>query len=114
MTLYDAESKEEYLLDGKYIVYPLPDGEVKDLRNTVRRLKRRMAHYENGLRKVMYEQGKINARIDTCSRWDGSNSSYGERKERVVYCDRNLCAQNEYNGIGCDECQKMRKGDVEE
>ena len=21
-----------------------------------------------------------------------------------VYCDRNLCTQNEYNGIGCDEC----------
>ena len=21
------------------------------------------------------------------------------------YCDRNICIQNEYNGIGCDECE---------
>ena len=38
---------------------------------------------------------------DFCSR--------AERKESDVYCDRNLCAQNEYNGIGCDECQEKRK-----
>ena len=38
----------------------------------------------------------------------------GERKESDIYCDRNLCVQNEYNGIGCDECQKMRKDEVEE
>ena len=21
------------------------------------------------------------------------------------YCDRNICLRNEYNGIGCDECE---------
>lgn len=21
------------------------------------------------------------------------------------YCDRNICISNEYNGIGCDECE---------
>jgi len=21
------------------------------------------------------------------------------------YCDRNICIKNEYNGIGCDECE---------
>ena len=21
-----------------------------------------------------------------------------------VYCDRNICTENEYNGISCDEC----------
>lgn len=26
-----------------------------------------------------------------------------------VYCDRNLCTTNEYNGVDCDECQKKRK-----
>ncbi len=24
--------------------------------------------------------------------------------ENIMSCDRNLCLQNEYNGIGCDEC----------
>ena len=38
----------------------------------------------------------------------------GERKESDIYCDRNLCAQNEYNGIGCNECQQMRKDEVKE
>lgn len=28
----------------------------------------------------------------------------GIPKEEIVYCDRNLCTQNEYNGISCDEC----------
>ena len=27
-----------------------------------------------------------------------------EMEEQEIYCDRNLCTQNEYNGIGCDEC----------
>lgn len=21
-----------------------------------------------------------------------------------VYCDRNICTENEYNGVSCDEC----------
>lgn len=24
------------------------------------------------------------------------------------YCDRNICTKNEYNGIGCDECEVMK------
>ena len=28
--------------------------------------------------------------------------------ESVVYCDRNLCTLNEYNGVNCDECQSKR------
>lgn len=26
-------------------------------------------------------------------------------KEEPRYCDRNICLRNEYNGIGCDECE---------
>lgn len=26
-------------------------------------------------------------------------------KNKVMYCDRNICTQNEYNGIGCSECE---------
>ncbi len=31
------------------------------------------------------------------------------------YCDRNICIQNEYNGIGCDECEvtKSQESSVE-
>ena len=27
-----------------------------------------------------------------------------------IYCDRNLCTQNDYNGIGCDECIVNKEG----
>lgn len=26
-------------------------------------------------------------------------------REEDAYCDRNICLRNEYNGIGCDECE---------
>ena len=26
-------------------------------------------------------------------------------RECEKYCDRNICISNEYNGIGCDECE---------
>ena len=26
-------------------------------------------------------------------------------KQEPKYCDRNICLRNEYNGIGCDECE---------
>lgn len=29
----------------------------------------------------------------------------GEKK----YCDRNLCLKNEYNGIGCEDCDVMKQ-----
>lgn len=35
---------------------------------------------------------------------DGMNVLYGEEEEEPRYCDRNICASNEVNGIGCDEC----------
>ena len=28
-----------------------------------------------------------------------------ESEQEPKYCDRNICIQNEYNGIGCDECE---------
>lgn len=28
-------------------------------------------------------------------------------EEEPRYCDRNICASNEVNGIGCDECPVM-------
>jgi len=26
-------------------------------------------------------------------------------KQEPAYCDRNICIKNEYNGVGCDECE---------
>ena len=45
----------------------------------------------------------VKVKIDVAQTQDGGQT------ESEVYCDRNLCAQNEYNGIECDECQEMRK-----
>ena len=28
-----------------------------------------------------------------------------EADQEPKYCDRNICIKNEYNGIGCDECE---------
>lgn len=35
------------------------------------------------------------------------NAQLDKLKEELQekYCDRNICIQNEYNGIGCDECE---------
>ena len=27
--------------------------------------------------------------------------------QKPKYCDRNICVSNEYNGIGCDECEDL-------
>ena len=32
-------------------------------------------------------------------------NSEQEPKIEPKYCDRNICLSNEYNGIGCDECE---------
>ena len=31
-----------------------------------------------------------------------------EPKTESKYCDRNICLRNEYNGIGCDECEVIK------
>ncbi len=28
-----------------------------------------------------------------------------EQREEQLYCDRDICLRNEYNGIGCEECE---------
>ena len=33
--------------------------------------------------------------------WDGHKKA----SEDIKNCDRNICISNEYNGIGCDECE---------
>lgn len=33
--------------------------------------------------------------------------------ENEIYCDRNICLQNEYNNIGCEDCV-VTKGENEE
>ena len=34
-----------------------------------------------------------------------------ESEQEPKYCDRNICIQNEYNGIGCDECEVTKSGE---
>ena len=31
-----------------------------------------------------------------------------EQREEPLYCDRDICLRNEYNGIGCEECEVMK------
>ena len=41
--------------------------------------------------------------------WDGHTEKDVTRllslEQEPKYCDRNICLKNEYNGIGCDECE---------
>ncbi len=36
-----------------------------------------------------------------------------EPQESEKYCDRNICVSNEYNGIGCDECEITKEEERE-
>lgn len=31
-----------------------------------------------------------------------------------VYCDRNICTENEYNGVSCDECEIAKNYNLED
>lgn len=31
-----------------------------------------------------------------------------------VYCDRNICTENEYNGVSCDECEIAKYHNLED
>ena len=44
---------------------------------------------------------------------DGMNVLYGEEEE-PRYCDRNICASNEVNGISCDECEVAKYHNLED
>ena len=44
---------------------------------------------------------------------DGMNVLYGEEEE-PRYCDRNICASNEVNGIECDECEVAKYHNLED
>ena len=35
-------------------------------------------------------------------------------KQEPKYCDRNICLKNEYNGIGCDECEVTKSQEPQE
>ena len=35
-----------------------------------------------------------------------------ESEQEPKYCDRNICIQNEYNGIGCGECEVTKSGEL--
>lgn len=35
-----------------------------------------------------------------------------EQKTEPKYCDRNICVSNEYNGIGCDECEVTKSQEL--
>ena len=49
--------------------------------------------------------------IRICEERGHDNSAYCIRQlpsvnpQEQKYCDRNICVSNEYNGIGCDECE---------
>ena len=32
-------------------------------------------------------------------------SQESKDKEESKYCDRNVCIRNEYNGVGCEDCE---------
>ena len=35
-------------------------------------------------------------------------------EQEQKYCDRNICIKNEYNGIGCDECEVTKSQEPQE
>ena len=37
-----------------------------------------------------------------------------EPQENEIYCERHLCVSNEYNGIGCDECEVTKSREPQE
>ena len=46
--------------------------------------------------------------VDETDILDGWDNVYPDDDEvEPRYCDRNICASNEVNGIGCDECPVM-------
>ena len=59
------------------------------------------------LRQVLQER-KSNCplvKVDETAILDGWDKVYPDDDEvEPRYCDRNICASNEVNGIGCDEC----------
>ena len=34
------------------------------------------------------------------------------KEQEQKYCDRNICLQNDYNGIGCDECEVTKSQEI--
>lgn len=44
-----------------------------------------------------------NPHIDAIT--DAINNLPSVNPQEPKYCDRNICVSNEYNGIGCDECE---------
>ena len=49
-----------------------------------------------------------NALVKCLRHWDNAIQAL-EQEPR--YCDRNICTKNEYNGIGCDECEVTKSQD---
>ena len=42
---------------------------------------------------------------DNCGNYVVMQPTVDKENEKTKYCDRNICVSNEYNGIGCDECE---------
>lgn len=55
-----------------------------------------------------YVDVELNALTAACL----ANRMKTEDGAKMMYCDRNICASNEYNGIQCDECKvtKSQRG----
>lgn len=70
------------------------------------------AYYIEG--KVFTDDGEVwytnrNSRVNVTFPYsvpDKPEYVYKNKEEREpAYCNRNICLKNEYNGIGCDECE---------
>ena len=42
------------------------------------------------------------------------NKIFKALEQEPKYCDRNICLKNEYNGIGCDECEVTKSQEPSE
>lgn len=45
---------------------------------------------------------------------DAVNKLPSVNPQEPKYCDRNICVSNEYNGIGCDECEVTKSQEPNE
>ena len=51
---------------------------------------------------MKYERAGI---LEIIDKYKAESESPEALEQDPKYCDRNICIQNEYNGIGCNECE---------
>ena len=59
---------------------------------------------------------RLEVQSSECEYWDSESNfcSLHRPSAEPRYCDRNICASNEVNGISCDECEIAKYHNLED